>query len=281
MLFIDSHAHLTSKIISKNIGKLIKDLSKHELTKVITIGCTIKDAINSIKLTKQYPNKIYAGIGLYPHDDNENSLLIRVNRNQKDYEDRLFEQLKQLVMHNLKKVVGIGECGLDYTTPPPWEIIRTKQNQQILFEKQIELAKSIKKPIIIHSRNAKEDTISIIKNNYKKGSTNNGVWHCFSEDLETAQTAIDYGFYISFSGLITYKSTKELQDIAKILLLEKILIETDSPYLVPNDARNLGVKYNKPQYVKIIGQKIADLKGISIERVAIETRSNTENLFKI
>lgn len=275
MTFIDSHSHLTEESFNLDIDEIIKSLESNNISKSIVIGCSIDDAVKTIELAKRYKN-IYPAIGLYPFDEkaDENIEL------EPNHEDILFKKLTNLVESN-PEIVGIGECGLDYSEPTPWERYRSKKEQQDLFEKQIELAKNIGKPIIIHSRKAKEDTIAVIRNQYKNNSERNGVWHCYSEDTQTAKEALGLGFYISFSGLITYPKMIELLDTVKQIPLERILIETDAPFLVPHEARKSKIKRNEPKYVKMVAEKIAYTKGISIEKVALQTTANTETLFKI
>lgn len=280
MYFIDSHAHLTEKAFDKDIKNIITNLQKNNISKVVTIGCTIREAKLAIQLAKQNKN-IYPVAGLYPSDTEDNAIEIGTTRNNPNYIDLLLNELKNLIQNNNNGIVGIGECGLDYTTPPPWEIQRTKKEQKKLFESQIQLAKIFKLPIVIHSRKAKEDTLSIIQNNYKEINTINGVWHCYSEDLKTAKAVIKRGFYISISGLITYNNMDNLIEVVKTIPLEKLLIETDSPFLVPQAKRKEGIKRNEPQYVKIVAEKIAEIKGIPLETVAFQTSKNAENLFKI
>lgn len=276
MYLIDTHAHLAS---FTDIKSIIDSASDKGVKKIITVGCTIQEAQKAIQISNNYDN-IYATAGLYPFDDPSNLESIGLETYTKDYQEKLYKKIEKLA-HD-PNVIAIGECGLDYTTPPTWEIYRTPEVQKDLFIQQIDLSKSLSKPLIIHSRMAKEDTISVLTSKYKGDvKTNNGVWHCFSEDTDTALSAIDLGFYISCSGLITYPKMIDLQKAIQQIPLDKILLETDSPYLVPQEKRKAGIKSNLPEYVKIIAKKVAELKGINEEEVIKQTTFNAENLFRI
>lgn len=266
MNLIDTHAHLTSPQLAKNTTNILKKASKEGITKVISIGCSIKEAQESIVLAEKHPS-IYATVGLYPHD-NESSKFKHLTADQ-----RLI-RIEKLAKH--PKVIAVGECGLDFTTPPPWEQKRSKDKQAFIFKSQIEIANKLNKPIIIHSRNATTETLKILKRH-----TISGVWHCFVEDITIAQQVIDLGLIISFTGLITYKNAGKLISVIKEIPLEKILIETDSPYLVPQKAKTHGIKVNEPLYVKMIAQEIAKIKDIPLENVAKATTKNAVKLFKL
>jgi len=279
MTFIDSHLHLTSEAFENDRDIIIESLNNNDVSKVITIGCSLKEISNVVSLARKHSN-IYPVVGLYPFDTKDNETILGLSHSEQDYEKLLFKYFESVV-HTTPTIVGIGECGLDYSKPAPWERLRTKKEQQLLFEKQIQLSIKANKPIVIHSRGAKEDTLSILENQYKRNQTQAGVWHCFSENLTTAERAIKLGLYISFSGLVTYPKMTDLMTVAKDIPLERILIETDSPFLVPQKGRLLKIKRNEPKYVKMVGAKIAELKGLSLEKVALQTTQNAEILFNI
>lgn len=170
-----------------------------------------------------------------------------------------------------KNVVAIGETGLDYYYGKD-----TIEQQKIVFRQQIEIAKQVNKPIIVHTREAKVDTISILKQG--NAQVVGGVMHCFTEDWETAKQALDLGFYISFSGIITFNNADNLRSVLRKVPMDRLLIETDSPYLAPYPYRG---KVNQPAYLIEIAQKVADLKHIEIERVAEITSKNFSRLFSV
>ena len=182
--------------------------------------------------------------------------------------------VQDLVKHvnNNPEVIAIGETGLDYFHGDKSD----RQNQKHRFDTHIQASIETKKPLIIHSRDAKEDTLSFLSKSSSQGS--NGVFHCFTGDYEMAKAGIDLGFYISFTGIITFKNAIDLQEIVKKLPLDAILIETDSPYLAPVPYRG---KPNYPGYVKEVALKVAELKGISYEKVAEQTTQNFLNCFKL
>tara|TARA_B100000795_G_scaffold231326_1_gene189120 strand:- start:389 stop:1051 length:663 start_codon:yes stop_codon:yes gene_type:complete len=211
------------------------------------------DKINEIlDLTRQYSN-IYASVGVHP-----------------DYEDIKEPDIDTLFKYSKdEKVIAIGETGLDY--------FRLKGDlswQRDRFRTHIQAAIKSELPLIIHTRNAQDDTISIMKE--EGASAAAGVMHCFTESYEMAKKAIDLGFYISFSGIITFKNAETLRETVKKIPIENILIETDSPYLAPVPNRG---KLNEPSNVKYVAEKIAELKGISIEKVAEITTNNFFKLF--
>ena len=211
-----------------------------------------------LALAEQYPH-IYASVGVHP--------------DYADTEEPTAEQLVQLSQH--PKIIAIGETGLDY-----FRLKGDLEWQRERFRQHIRASRISGKPLIIHTRAAAEDTIRIMQE--EGAGTNNGgvagVMHCFTESLEVALAAIEMGFYISFSGILTFKSAKDLQAVAKVLPIERILIETDSPYLAPIPHRG---KMNEPAFVKHVGEFLADLKGLPVTQVQEVTSRNFFELFKL
>lgn len=267
-MFIDSHAHLASPQFANNIEEIISNARQNKVEKIITIGCTIAEAKASIKIAEKYA-EVYATAGIYPNDTK--------NDTEANWPlDKKIEEIEQLASH--EKVVAIGECGLDFSETHSAEINRGPTEQFERFEKQIALAEKLNKPFIIHSREATADTLRILKS---YGKPLNAVWHCFSESLETAEEALKLGLMLSFTGNITYKKNTELKDLVRQIPIDKIMIETDSPYLTPHKARSVKVKVNEPQYVRMIAEEIALIKGISIEEVAERTTQNTSKFYSL
>jgi TatD DNase family protein len=251
-MYIDSHCHINFPELNQKIDEVLLNMENNSITHALCVSVTL-DKINEIlDLTKRYSN-IYASVGVHP-----------------DYEDIQEPDIDSLFKHSKnKKVVAIGETGLDY--------FRLKGDlswQRDRFRTHIRAAIKSKLPLIIHTRNAQDDTISIMKEEGANSAT--GVMHCFTESYEMAKQAIDLGFYISFSGIITFKNAETLRETVKKIPIENILIETDSPYLAPVPNRG---KLNEPANVRYVAEKIAELKGIPIEKVAETTTNNFFTLF--
>lgn len=255
IVLIDSHAHLDDRRFDKDREEIIKSLKADEVDIVINPGADFLSSVKAVSLAEKFEN-IYAAVGIHPHE-------------AKAMDDNTIDILRDLAKK--KKVIAIGEIGLDYhydNSP------RDIQKQR--FREQIRLAKELKLPIIVHDREAHKDTFDIISQELDENLT--GVLHSFSSSAEMAKKYIDMGFYISFSGPITFKNAKQPKEVAKEIPLEYILIETDSPYLTPEPKRG---KRNQPLNVRYIAGKIAELKGISFEEVARKTSENTKRLFNI
>lgn len=257
MLLVDSHCHLDQLDLSSHDGKIANALEAAKAAGVGYFVCVCIDMQNwpaVFELAQTYPN-VWATVGLHPNESCE----------QEPSEAQLISLASQ------PKVVALGETGLDYyrtTGDVTW--------QQERFRRHIRAAIQVKKPLVIHNRDAGLDTIRIIKE--ENASAVGGVFHCFADTWDVAQAAMDLNFYISFSGIVTFKNAQSLQDIAKKVPLSRMLVETDSPYLAPVPYRG---KTNEPAYVRFVAQAIADLKGISYEEVAQTTTQNCQKLFGI
>ncbi len=189
------------------------------------------------------------------------------------------EDLAGRLAKNDDKLVAIGECGLDFSQVGPSEH-RSEKEQIILFEKQIEFATQFKLPLVIHSRKATEKTIELLK--YAKSTMDfDAVWHCFNEGKEISSQILDMGIKISLNGIITYKSAGDLIEAIEYIPLEQIMLETDSPFLIPEPLRSRGTKPNTPKYVKIVAEKVAGIKKISYEKVSQRTSQNTIEFFQL
>lgn len=253
-MLIDSHVHLDDSRYDSDREEIIKNLGKN-LELIINIGADLKSSVASVKLAEEN-ERIYAAVGVHPHS-------------AKDLNEASLEVLKALAKR--ERVVAIGEIGLDY-----YYDNSPRDTQRYWFEKQLDLAKELDLPVVIHSRDATEDTYKIIKN-AQDGSLR-GVLHCFSGSPEVARSYIDLGFYISLAGPVTFKNARVPKEVAKSVDLDRLLIETDSPYLTPHPFRG---KRNSPEYVAYVGEEIARLRDMDPKDLIKITNENTKKLFRI
>lgn len=250
---IDSHCHLYYEPYINDIQLTIDECQKYNVKKMLSIGVDIETSITNINIAKKYP-EIYCTVGIHP-----NSTL---NLDEKELDK--FESL----INKSKKIIGIGETGLDYYRE------HSKENQCLFFTRQIELAIKYNMPIIVHTREAENDTYNILKKFSDKNLKI--VIHCFSGSDKFALKCIEMGCYISFSGNITFKNANNLRKICKMIDLNKILIETDSPYLTPVPFRG---KKNHPSNVRFVCEKIAQIKEIEFSEVSSITTKNFNEIF--
>ena len=251
-MIIDSHCHLDYEPLINNIDQVLLNAKKENITNLLTIGTSLESSRKVLEIVAKYPN-VYGAIGIHPNSTTGNL-------------DKL-DEIHILKKKN-KKIIAFGETGLDYFYKRS-----DKKDQIIAFEKHVEFSISEKIPVIIHSRDADDDTISIIKKYHKK---TNFLIHCFTGNLEFAKNLLNLNCLISFSGIITFKKSNDLRDVVKYVPLEKMLIETDSPYLSPDPFRG---KSNEPANVKIVAETVASIKQISFEQVATSTTANFNNFF--
>jgi len=251
-MIIDSHCHLDYEPLFSSIDEVLLNAKRNNITNLLTIGTSLESSKKVLEIVEKYEN-IYGAIGIHP-----NSTTGHLN----DL-DKLIDIKKKS-----KKIIGFGETGLDYFYKKS-----EKKDQIFSFEKHIEFAISEKVPVIIHTRDADEDTILIIKKYYKRTRF---LVHCFTGNLEFAKNLLNIECLISFSGIITFKKSTELRNVVKYVPLERMLIETDSPYLSPDPLRG---KSNEPANVKIVGENIAKIKEVSFEEVANLTTENFKNFF--
>lgn len=254
-MFIDTHVHLNADQYDEDLQEVIDRALENNVTKMIVIGFDRKTIERAMDLTEKY-EFIYAVVGWHPVD--------AIDCTPED-----LQWIEELAAY--PKVVGIGETGLDYH----WDK-SPKEVQQEVFRKQIQLAKKVQLPIIIHNREATEDVLRILKE--EKAEEVGGVMHCFSGSVETARESIDMNFMISLGGPVTFKNAKKPKEVAELIPIEHLMIETDAPYLAPHPYRG---KRNEPSYVPLVAEEIARLKGLTIEEVGEKTTKNAEQFFKL
>lgn len=254
MLF-DSHAHLDSSKFNGDRDKVIKKAFDEGIKLIMNPGADYESSIEAVKLAEKY-DFMYAAVGIHPH-------------NADTLDDMMLSLIK--AMARKKKVKAIGEIGLDYYYDnSPRDI------QRYWFRKQLQLAKELKMPVIIHDRDANQDVFDILR---EEESFNTGVLlHCYSGSPELARQYVKLGAYISIAGPVTFKNSRKLVDVVKIVPLDRLMIETDSPYLTPVPFRG---KRNQPSYVRYVAEKIAEIKEISYDEVAIATTDNAKRFFNI
>ena len=263
MEFFDSHCHLDDERFDEDREMLIAEIKKADITKFVSAGYSVEGSIKGVALSKVY-DYIYTTCGISPND---------IPQNEEELWKKI-ETINNLVKDNIKdkKIVAIGEIGLDYY----WEKdLQRRKLQKQAFEKQIEMANVFDLPIVIHTRDAVMDTIEILK---KKTVNRKGIVHCCQIIREVVKEVLKLGFYISFAGPVTLKNTKNANEIIGMVPQDKMLIETDSPYLAPEPVR--GTR-NDPRNVKFIAQKIAEVKEISLEKTAKLTYDNAKKIFAI
>ncbi len=257
-MYIDSHCHINFPELASRLPEILAKMEENGVTHALCVSVDLPDFPQVLALAEKYPN-IYASVGVHP--------------DYPDTEEPSAERLVELSQH--PKMVAIGETGLDY-----FRLQGDLEWQRERFRQHIRASRITGKPLIIHTRSASADTIRIMQEEgagTDKGGVA-GVMHCFTESLEVAQAAIEMGFYISFSGIVTFKSAKDLQAVARALPMERILIETDSPYLAPVPHRG---KMNEPGFVKHVAEYLADLKQVPLKQVQQITTENFFQLFKI
>ena len=260
MEFFDSHSHYNDEKFNEDREQIIKETYEAGITKFVCAGYNIESSLFSLEISKKY-EFIYSICGISPNDIPQSE--------QQLWKD--IAEISKIVKENKsKKLVAIGEIGLDYY----WNK-ENKELQKQAFIKQIELANELELPIVIHSRDASVDTIDIIRNNKVKKA---GIFHCCQLNQELVRQALELGYYISFAGPITFKNSKNAPEIIKMVPIDRILIETDSPYLSPEPNRG---KRNDCRNVRYVAQKIADVKGLTVEEVAQKTYENAIRIFKI
>lgn len=260
MEFFDSHSHYNDEKFNKNREQIIQETYKSGVTKFICAGYDIESSKESLKIANEH-SYIYSIVGISPNDVPENLSEV----------DLMIEEIENIIKQDKNnKIVAIGEIGLDYY----WNK-ENKDIQREIFIKQIELANKYNMPIVIHTREAVDDTLKILREN---SVNNKGIFHCCPLNRELIKQGLDLGFYISFAGPITFKNSKNAEEIVKMVPIEKILIETDSPYLAPEPKRGT---INDSRNVKYIAEKIAIFKELELKEVATKTYNNAKQIFKI
>jgi len=251
-MFIDSHCHINFPELADNLDEVLSKMGSNQVSKALCVSVDLQKFPQILSLAEQHDN-IYASVGVHP-----------------DYEletEPTQNELVSLAQH--PKVVAIGETGLDY-----FRLQGDLEWQRNRFRTHIRAAVECNKPLIIHTRSASADTLRLMRE--EGAEQTGGVMHCFTESLEVALAAIELNFYISFSGIVTFKKALELKEVAKKIPLGRMLIETDSPYLAPVPFRG---KLNQPSYVKHVAEEIATLRGITLQEVGETTSANFNKLF--
>lgn len=256
-MFIDSHCHINFPELAARLPEIFARMAENRVTHALCVSVDLPDFPQVLQLAEQYPN-VFASVGVHP-----------------DYPDTPEPTVDDLVrLADHPRIVAIGETGLDY-----YRLEGDLEWQRDRFRTHIRASRATGKPLIIHTRSASEDTIRIMR---EEGAGTDaggagGVMHCFTESQAVADAAMEMGFYISFSGIVTFKSAKELQAVAQAVPLERMLIETDAPYLAPVPFRG---KTNEPGLVKHVAEFLATLKGVPLEQIARQTSENFFNLFQ-
>ena len=259
-MFTDSHCHLSFPELQAQLPQIRQAMQDAQVSRALCICTTLEEFETVHQLATTYDN-FWSSVGVHP-----------------DNEDVLEPSLDDLLQRaSLPKVVGIGETGLDYFRLGE-RTVADMEWQRERFRVHIRAARQSGKPLIIHTRSASSDTLAILKEEGEDGSLGQagGVFHCFTETKDVARAALDLGFYISFSGILTFKTAGDIREVARFVPLDRMLIETDSPYLAPMPYRG---KTNNPSYVPLVAQQIAELKQRSLEAIAEATSRNFEQLF--
>ncbi|PTN07948.1 TatD family hydrolase [Nitrosomonas aestuarii] len=253
-MFIDSHCHLDFPDLAHNLDVLLDKMRENQVTHALCVSVNLTDFPRVLALAQAHDN-LFASVGVHP-----------------DYENQVEPDAHQLVqLADHPKVIAIGETGLDY-----YRLQGDLEWQRARFRQHIRAARQCNKPLIIHTRSAADDTLRIMR---EEGADQvGGVMHCFTESWEVAKRAIDMNFYISFSGIVTFKNAVALKDVAKKTPLNRMLIETDSPYLAPVPYRG---KLNQPAFVLHVAEEIARLRAVNLNEIAAATTANFFRLFKL
>jgi TatD DNase family protein len=259
-MFTDSHCHLTFPELASDLPRIRQAMKEALVTRALCI-CTTLEEFESVHALAMQDEQLWATVGVHP--DNEGV--------QEPTVDDL------LTRGRLSRIVGIGETGLDYYRLGE-RTVADMAWQRERFRVHIRAARELGKPLVIHTRSASDDTLRILREESEDGSAGSagGVFHCFTETVEVARAALDLGFYISFSGILTFKSAQDLREVASFVPLDRLLIETDSPYLAPVPFRG---KTNNPSYVSWVAQQLAQIKTLAVEEIGQITSRNFERLF--
>lgn len=253
---VDTHCHLDMRGY-ENLDEIISSAADQGVKGIITVGIDVPSSRHAVTIAQKYKN-VWATVGIHPHNADHAT-------------PQHLDQLATLAQDKSSKVVGYGEIGLDYAKK-----YAPKKRQIEEFVHQLHLSKDLKLPVIIHDRDAHEDTLQLLKQHgpFPHG----GVMHCFSGDSALANQVIKLGFQISIPGIVTFKNSDTLQEVVRDIPLEHIILETDGPFLAPVPYRG---KTNRPEYLAFTAQKVAELQNISLDEVARVTTANTKTLFKI
>lgn len=252
MLF-DTHTHLNAVQFDEDVPETVQKAAEHDVTRMAVVGFDTETIDKSLALSQEYDH-IYSIVGWHPTESHSYNDAV---------EEKLYHQLQ------LPKIVAMGEMGLDYHWPDS-----TKEEQFEAFRRQIRIAKELKLPVSIHNREATEDVYKILKEEHIEDI--GGIMHSFGESVDWMERFLDLGMHISLSGVVTFKNAPEVREVAKAVPFDKLLIETDAPYLAPVPFRG---KRNEPAYVKYVAEEVAKQRGISYEEVGKQTMTNANRLF--
>ena len=254
MMFIDSHAHIQLSQFNRDRDAVLKRAHEAAVSNILVIGFDMETSLGAVELAEKHTH-IYATIGMHPHD-------------AKDLTPDVLTTFRELAEH--PKVIALGEMGLDY-----YRNLSPRPVQKVAFEQQLDLAEELQIPIIIHNRDAYMDILPILE--ARRGRVR-GVLHCFTGDVALMQRSLAIGFHIGIGGIVTYKNAADVQAVAREVPEDRLLIETDCPWLAPQFRRG---KRNEPAYVRAVAEKIAELRDTSIETIGKTTTENFETLFKL
>lgn len=254
MNLFDTHAHILDEKFDEDRQQVIQNIYDN-MALVVNIGCNLEDCTRTVALAEQY-DKLYAAVGLHPEDVNT-------------YTPEGWDTICRLAEH--PKVLGIGETGLDYY----WDT-STKEAQKVLFKQHIDLACSLHKPLVIHDRDAHGDTLEILKSS--RAREVGGILHAFSGSIEMANEIIKLGFYIGLGGALTFKNARKTVEVAAAIPLDRLVIETDCPYMTPVPFRG---KRNEPMLVRYVAEKIAEIRGLSTDDVIQITFENGKRVYQL
>jgi TatD DNase family protein len=261
-VFTDSHCHLAFPELAESLDTIRQAMAEAQVTRALCICTTLEEFPQVHGLATQYAN-FWASAGVHP--DNEGVT-----------EPSVAELIR---LGSLPKVVAIGETGLDYFRLNG-RSIADMEWQRERFRVHIRAARQLQKPLVIHTRSSSADTLALLREEGETGAAGSagGVFHCFTESMDVARAALDLGFYISFSGILTFKTAQDLRDVAAFVPLDRVLIETDSPYLAPVPFRG---KTNNPSYVPYVAKKLAEVRGQTLEVIAQASSDNFSRLFGV
>jgi len=252
-VYFDTHAHYDDKRFNEDRDEILCSMAEASVTLILNSASSLRSAKLSLKMADTYPF-VYASVGVHPHDS-------------KSMTDETIFELEKLLSH--PKAMAVGEIGLDFHYD-----FSPRDIQRMRFREQLELARHVKKPVIIHERESLQDTLDIIRE-YRDLT---GVFHCFSGSWETAKIILDMGWYLSFTGVITFKNARRALEVIEKMPADRMMLETDCPYLAPEPMRG---KRNSSLYLPYIAQKLAETRGISLEETAVVTMENGKRFFGI
>ena len=254
---LDTHCHLDMDSYGNDLSHVIMKASKHGVRRIITIGIDIESSRKAVRIASQFP-MVHATIGIHPHDTGSMTNLD-------------LDALSALAEEHNQVIVGYGEIGLDYV-----KNYAPRKTQLRAFSEQLDLAKQLHLPVIIHDREAHEDTITLLK---EKGPfPHGGIMHCFSGNMKYAEQVLHLGFHISIPGIVTFKNAQDLKEVAANIPIDRLLLETDGPFLAPVPYRG---KRNEPLFLLYTAEEVSRLRGITLDELATATTNNGLNLFSI